>query len=88
MKVTEINPYTVIDHFPEYQQAIKHLFKDNQNFQTLCSDYRRCAKALEIWNKSDLCEAPKRREEYENLLQELESEILENIKTYAPTHKE
>ncbi len=80
MKVTEIDPSTVIQRFPEHLETIKHLFKKSPNFQTLCSDYRRCANALEFWKKSDRNEAQIRREEYETLLHELESEILGNVK--------
>ena len=79
MKVTDITPYKVIERFPEYEETITNLFKTDQDFLTLCNDYLRCAKAHEFWKKSDLCEAQKRSEEYETLLQELESEILQNI---------
>ena len=79
MKVAEINPFTVIERFPAHEKTIQHLFKNNPNFQTLCSDYRRCKKALEFWNKSDLCEASARRKEYEKLLSELEIEITQDI---------
>ena len=79
MKVTEINPYSVIERFPEREEAIKQLFKNNHNFKALCSDYRRCAKALEFWSKSDLCDAPQRRQEYKSLLTELEKEIFANL---------
>ena len=88
MKVTEINPYTVIERFPEHKETIKHLYKNNPNFQILCSDYRKCVKALKIWTESDLREAPQRRKEYENLLQELESEILKNLNICDPPHAE
>lgn len=76
MKVAEINPYTVMERFPDHKEAIKQLFKSDPLFQTLCSDYRKCAKALLFWNKSGLCEAPQRQREYKKLLSELESEIL------------
>ena len=76
MKVIEINPYTVMKRFPSHRETIKHFFRGNRSFQTLCSDYRQCARALHYWNKSDLREALQRREEYETLLHELESEIL------------
>lgn len=79
MMVSEINPYTVMERFPEHQETIKYLFKNDPDFKTLCSDYLRCAKALRFWSKSPLCEAEKRKLEYETLLQELEVELLENI---------
>ena len=57
MKITEIKPYAVIERFPEHEETIKQLFKNEYNFKLLCSDYRRCFKALEFWSKSDLSEA-------------------------------
>ena len=77
MNVSEINPYTVMDRFPSHKEKIKQLFRNNRSFQTLCSDYHRCIKAMQFWNKSDLCEAPQRRKEYEALKSELEAEILQ-----------
>lgn len=79
MKVSKFNPFTVMERFPSHRETIKQLFRNNPSFQTLCSDYNRCSKAMQFWNKSDLCEAPKRREEYQALLAELEIEILHNI---------
>lgn len=79
VKVTEITPYRAIERFPEYKEAIKQLFRNDHNFKVLCSDYRRCSKAFEFWSKSDLCEAPQRRKEYESLLAELEMEISANL---------
>ena len=76
MKITEINPYALFDRFPSHREIIKHLFKRDKTFQTLCSDYQKCSKALHYWKKSDVREASQRREEYEALLSELESEIL------------
>ncbi|MGB5883448.1 MAG: hypothetical protein WBD61_06185 [Desulfobulbales bacterium] len=76
MNITEINPYALFDRFPSHRETIKHLFKRDKTFQTLCSDYQKCSKALHHWNKSDVREASQRREEYEALLSELESEIL------------
>lgn len=85
MKVSELNPYTVIAHFTSHSESIKKLYRNNHNFQTLCADYQQCAKALHYWNNSDLPEAPKRRKEYQALLSELGAEIsliLNNTNTY------
>ena len=83
MKVAEIIPYNVMDRFPTHRETIKQLFYNNPNFQTLCTDYHRCSKALQFWKKSPLCEAPQRRQEYETLLAELESEILQHLEKAA-----
>ena len=79
MNITEINPYALLDRFPSHREIIIHLFRKDKTFQTLCSDYQKCSKALHHWNKSDLREASQRRKEYDVLLSELESEILEII---------
>jgi len=81
MKVIEINPYALYERFPSHREIIKQLFRKDKIFQTLCSDYQKCSKALQHWNKSDLREASQRREEYETLLSELESEILLIVNT-------
>ena len=83
MKITESKPYKVMERFPEHREAIQYLFNTDSTFKTLCSDYLRCAKALLFWSKSPLCEAEKRKLEYETLLQELESELLKNIEKQA-----
>lgn len=75
----EIIPHRVMERFPAHWETIKELLKQDKNFQTLCSDYHRCAKALEFWKRADLCEAPQRRQEYEALLAELEAEIVQVI---------
>jgi len=79
MKITEIKPYAVFERFPEHEETIKQLFKIEYNFKLLCSDYRRCFKALEFWSKSDLSEARQRKEEYKSLLAELEMEVFANL---------
>ena len=82
MKITKIDPIAVIERFPSRRETIKLLLKNDPSFQTLCSDYHQCSNALSFWKKSDLCEAPQRREEYETLLHELESEILMNLDNF------
>jgi len=76
MKVTEINPFAVMDDFPSQRELIKQLFRTNKTFHTLCFDYHQCSKAFRFWSNSDLPEASQRRGEYEELLSELKSEIL------------
>ena len=71
------NLFYLIQRFPDRNDAIQRLFSTNQNFQIICDDYRRCARALEEWNESPLEKAPVRRKEYADLLQELELEILQ-----------
>ena len=68
---------TVLSRFPDHQETIKRLFREKETFQTLCEDYRKCLEALKYWNRCSSPDAPKRRAEYSDLLEELEAEILE-----------
>ena len=67
--------FTILERFPDRKDAVKRLFSANVNFQTLCEDFRQCSEALKYWNQSIKTDAPARREEYEALRRELESEI-------------
>jgi len=79
MPVIQTSVFTVLKLFPDRVDTIKQLFKENETFQSVCEDYRRCAEALHHWNQSASDEAPVRREEYAGLLQDLEAEILQNL---------
>jgi len=77
MAVIESNLFYVVKRFPDRKNHIFKFFKDNQNFQVICDDYRRCSQALQRWNNSESDVAAARRREYADLLQELELEILQ-----------
>jgi len=79
MPVIQTSVFTVLELFPDRVDTIKQLFKENETFQSVCEDYRRCAEALHHWNQSASDEAPVLREEYAGLLQDLEAEILQNL---------
>ena len=66
--------------FPDHQDKIKSLFREDETFRSLCEDYRKCFQALKHWNQSASEEALVRREEYGNLLQDLSEEILQSLK--------
>lgn len=75
MTIIKSSVVHVLEKFPDRTGDIKRLYKASQEFQTVCEDYRQCAKALHHWNQSHGKEAPTRRQEYEQLLQELMDEI-------------
>ena len=79
MPVIQTSVFPVLKRFPNRKDTVKQLFKENENFQSVCEDYRRCAEALQHWNESDSEEASARREEYAALLRDLEAEILQNL---------
>jgi len=72
----------VLSKFPDYERTIKRLFRENETFKTLCEDYRRCSKALRHWKESSSEEAPARRDEYEALQRDLETEILQSLNEF------
>ena len=83
MAVIKSSLFYVFKRFPEHKDAIHQHFRKNENFQTICDDYRQCAEALDRWNGSTSEEAPARRNEYADLLQDLESEILQTLNESA-----
>ena len=77
MPVIQTSIFTVIERFPDHKDSILQFFKEHQNFQIICDDYRLCAESLKRWNQSTSKEASVRRKEYADLMQELEAEILQ-----------
>ena len=75
MAAIKTSVFHVQDKFPDRDEDIKRLFKESQEFQIMCEDYRQCTEALRHWNQSNDKHAPARRQEYELLLQELVDEI-------------
>jgi len=62
--------------FPSRKDAICRLFRENEEFQTICDDYRCCLEAIKRWDQSQSEEALARSREYADLSKELEMEIL------------
>jgi hypothetical protein len=77
MPVIQTSLFSVIKRFPDRQNIVKRLFRESENFQDVCEDYRKCSEALHHWDRSDSEESSVRRAEYSALLQELEAEILQ-----------
>ena len=79
MSIIHSSIFLVIKKFPAHKGVIQRLSEYNDEFLTLCEDYRICKEALEYWNLSDSDKAPERCSEYQSLLNELENEILLNV---------
>jgi hypothetical protein len=79
MTVVPPGLFIVMKQFPDHKEAVKRLFAESENFQSVCEDYRICSEALRYWNQSASEEATARREEYAGILQDLEGEILGNL---------
>jgi hypothetical protein len=76
----------IMDRFPEEGQVLCRLFQESLSFQSLCNDYRECLAALQDWQQSTAEEAPAWRDEYAQLLLELEQEVrqyLENRDAFS-----
>jgi hypothetical protein len=67
---------SILDRFPAKSDRISSLMAENPDFLGVCEDHEECVKALRHWADSQEPEAPNRVDEYRNLIQELEEEIL------------
>jgi hypothetical protein len=79
MSIIEPGLFRVFERFPDRKDTAKALFRKSDSFQSLCEDYRQCAKALQYWSHSSADCALVRRREYAVLLQELEQELLQRL---------
>lgn len=70
----------VMARFPEHRESLQRLYGRSESFRSLCEDVRECLAALETWSRSMAEEAPAYRNEFATLLQELEEELLEEVK--------
>ena len=68
--------FSVLKRFPEHKDTVIQLFRKSDSFRTMCEDYLKCVKALYHWNQSEEDIATTRRNEYSDIIQELEEEIL------------
>jgi len=69
----------IIDKFPGYKSRIEELYEQDAEFQTLCFDYLSCVKYLKESERSQ-DEALQTIEDYKELIQELEKEILQDVR--------
>ncbi|HUH28926.1 hypothetical protein [Gelidibacter sp.] len=67
---------SIVQIFPDFEEKIDFLFQTDENFRDLCSDYILCAAMVQKMMK-DLKKETSNREEYEELQQNLEEEILQ-----------
>jgi hypothetical protein len=73
----------IMERFPEDRPALRRLSQESLSFQSLCNDYWECLAALQNWQQSTSEEAPAWRDEYANLLLELEQEVRQYLKNQA-----
>jgi hypothetical protein len=61
--------------FPGRERSIERAFGDNRSFRELCVDYRRCASAVDRWQRQNGIGATSRHQEYAEMLEDLGLEI-------------
>ncbi len=68
-----------MQRYPHRKEDLRQLYRSSESFQSICESYQKCSEAVEYWAKSDSEEAPGRRREYAELINELELEILQSL---------
>ena len=64
MPVIHSDLFFIIKRFPTHKETVRRLYSESENFQEMCEDYQKCAKALRHWARSYSGEARERRNEY------------------------
>lgn len=75
--MTVISPglLLIMQRFPDQRDLLRSIYLEDDNFKTICQDYRRCSEALKIWTDSTHDQAVERVLEYQQLLSGLDFEI-------------
>jgi hypothetical protein len=79
MPIVESNLLTILERFPNHKETIKLQYIQSETFKTICDDYHKCVKAFRYWNQDETRDALQCRQEYGELLKELEQEIFQNL---------
>ena len=61
--------------FEVEQGVVERGLEGDENFRQLCEDFRECSEVMKTWKQSDSPHAPRRVEEYEEILRALRGEI-------------
>ncbi len=68
----------LVSRFPRYELAMRRLYAADPTFRAICGDYDEALRALRYW-QADGAHSGCRIEQYRELLDDLEREILNNI---------
>jgi hypothetical protein len=71
----------LIERFPELAASIQSRFHDDQSFREMCSDYGETLEALQRWQASSSPERAARIEEYRELAEGLEIEVVTALRS-------
>ena len=69
----------LIDRFPQYWGRISELGESDEKFRGLCRDYQDAVDAARRWQDIDGHDATRREQEYIEVIQQLEEEVLEIV---------
>jgi hypothetical protein len=73
-----------MDRFPERAMSIRARFRADQRFREMCGDYAEALQALQRWRASSGPHRAARVEEYRELAEGLELEIVTALRSPAP----
>jgi hypothetical protein len=73
-----------IERFPELEASIRDRFHDDLSFRDMCEDYAETLEALQRWRVSDSPQRGARVEEYQEVAEGLELEIVTALRSPAP----
>jgi hypothetical protein len=73
-----------IERFPELAAPIQDRFRDDPSFREMCGDYAEALEALQRWEDSDVPQRAALIEEYRELAEALEIEMVTALR--LPPH--
>ena len=79
MTIKKLVLKAVIKKFQDNVPVIQELYVESDSFRTLCEDYHECSMVLDRLKSSKEMVNKGYEEEYKNLLQELEDELMDRI---------
>jgi hypothetical protein len=77
----------VIERFPELAASIEDRFQDDESFREMCRDYAETLETLQRWQASHGPYRAARIEEYRELVEGLENEIVAVLRSTPPGTK-
>ena len=80
-ELTDSGMQRVIERFPELAAALQERFHADQSLREMCSDYAETLEALQRWQASRDPHRAVRIEEYRELAEGLEIEILAALRS-------
>lgn len=83
MTLVQTSVFSVVRRFPGRRDRIMRLFREREDFRTMCEDYEKCLLSLRHWDSSGAEEATARREEYAAIRLDLEAEISQHLEETA-----